>query len=216
MPETLLAGGSRSHRPRLLPRKKLLVWLVLPTVLAVAATVVLVRITRDKPRYGAQAELIAELRGLVGENGLFMRPGLSSEGAPSWPDSAYGLGALAAAGRPGGCRDVAAGRGCGGPDLVAVVRRAGRTQHRGADPRLLGERSARQARPASRPRRADRHHRGGRRDARPLLPVPGGGGREAARRRRGGLACHGAGGVHSAAGDVRGGRDGRVRRALPG
>src|SRR6266567_7489122 len=98
MPETLLAGGSRSHRPRLLPRKKLLVWLVLPTVLAVAATVVLVRITRDKPRYGAQAELIAELRGLVGENGLFMRPGLSSEGAPSWPDSAYGLGALAAAG----------------------------------------------------------------------------------------------------------------------
>src|SRR6266536_562543 len=98
MPETLLAGGSRSHRPRLLPRKKLLVWLVLPTVLAVAATVVRVRITRDKPRYGAQAELIAELRGLVGENGLFMRPGLSSEGAPSWPDSAYGLGALAAAG----------------------------------------------------------------------------------------------------------------------
>jgi len=39
----------------------------------------------------------AALRSLIGDNGLVIRPGLSADGGPSWPASAYGLPALALA-----------------------------------------------------------------------------------------------------------------------
>ncbi|WP_145791272.1 hypothetical protein [Kitasatospora atroaurantiaca] len=45
-------------------------------------------------------QLVSEIRSLIGDNGLFIRPGLSADGGPSWQASAYGLGVARAAGHP--------------------------------------------------------------------------------------------------------------------
>lgn len=90
-----VAGGSRSRWLRLPPRP-LLISILLVVLLGIGAVVLAIREV-GQPRYGAQAEMIAELQGLVGDNGLFMRPGLTSDGDPSWAASAYGAPALAAA-----------------------------------------------------------------------------------------------------------------------
>jgi hypothetical protein len=42
--------------------------------------------------------MLSELRRLVGDNGLFVRPGLSEDGESTWEANGYGLSALAAAG----------------------------------------------------------------------------------------------------------------------
>ncbi len=94
---------------RLLPRGRAAAALVTALVLGAAGAVVMLPDGRSDTGYGAYAGVIGDLRGLVGENSLYIRPGLSSDGQPSLAASGYALPALAAAtGEPTAVNDVAA------------------------------------------------------------------------------------------------------------
>ncbi|MFG2109424.1 hypothetical protein [Micromonospora chersina] len=94
---------------RLLPRGRAFTALVIALVLGAVGTVVILRDGRPSTGHGVYGGVIGDLRGLVGENSLFIRPGLSSDGQPSLAASGYALPALAAAtGEPTAVDDVAA------------------------------------------------------------------------------------------------------------
>jgi len=85
-----------SRRRRLPSQKTLWFGLVVPVLIPLVLIAAVVG-TRTKPPQPGD-RLLKELGTLVGDNQLFMRPGLSSDGGPSWSASAYGLPALATAG----------------------------------------------------------------------------------------------------------------------
>lgn len=94
-----MGRGRQSRRP--LPRKKLWLRLVVPALLTVGAVLAVLGVRTQASQAHPQDGLLRELGTLIGDNYLFTRPGLSSDGGPSWHASAYGLPALAAAtGRP--------------------------------------------------------------------------------------------------------------------
>lgn len=98
MPRQSPTGLGRGNAPRPRPLRPLaaVALVALGATLIVVAAVVGAQ-NPGQPEYPS-AGLVAELRGLKMANGLFGRPGLSGQGAPSWYASAYGLPVLKAAG----------------------------------------------------------------------------------------------------------------------
>ncbi|GAA0676197.1 hypothetical protein GCM10010193_31610 [Kitasatospora atroaurantiaca] len=73
---------------------------LLGLVLTVTGVITSTAITRHHAEEVESGQLVSEIRSLIGDNGLFIRPGLSADGGPSWQASAYGLGVARAAGHP--------------------------------------------------------------------------------------------------------------------
>jgi hypothetical protein len=89
---TATSGGRRFRRP---PSQKTFWFGLLSLLLSLAVVATVAGMRTKEPEPGNR--LLTELATLVGDNHLFIRPGLSADGGPSWSASAYGLSALAAA-----------------------------------------------------------------------------------------------------------------------